>query len=180
MRGVDPRPASLREHTSKEGVHHLETDASVLVARPPGRRPGGPKGPVAGGGIVLRGPDLEVVETRSLLLGPIESPTHAEYAALLAGLKVARQRGVEHLRIRNDNTSLVRHLTGQPEGVADDLLPVVQEIGELRTQFLTFDLRWAASSHAALRRDGLPTADLLARQAIGLGPRLVRRRRGRG
>jgi ribonuclease HI len=123
---------------------------------------------------------MQVIETRSLALGPIESSTHAEYAALMAGLTVAREHGVKHLRIRNDNSSLVRHLTGQPEGVAQDLMPLVQEIGELQTQFLTFDLRWAASSHAAQRSDGQPTADLLARQAIGLGLRPYRRRRGRG
>ena len=171
----------LRQPNSGPGrVYHLETDASVVVAGPPGRRPVGLTGPIAGGGVVLRNPGLDVIETRSIVLGPVGSPTHAEYAALLAGLRVARERGVEHLRIRNDNISLVRHLTGQQEGVAKDLEPTVREIAELRSTFLIFDLRWAPSSHAVERRDGQPTADLLARHAIGLGPRATRRRKGRG
>jgi hypothetical protein len=95
-------------------------------------------------------------------------------------LKVAREHRIEHLRIRNDNISLVRRLTREPEGVAEDLIQVVEEICELRSEFVTFDLRWAPSSHAVERRDGQPTADLLARQAIGLGPRPARRRRRRG
>ena len=45
---------------------------------------------------------------------------------------------------------------------------------------VTFDLRWAPSSHAVRRSDGQPTADLLARQAIGLGPRTASRRKGWG
>lgn len=164
----------------RELTWHLETDASVLLARPPGRGPAGPRSPIAGRGIVLRDPSLKVVETRSIGLGATASPTHAEYATLLAGLRMAREHGVEHVRIRTDNFSLVRHLTGQPEGVAEDLKTTVREIAELRSQFLTFDLPWAPSSHAATRRDGQPTAALLARQAPGLGPRPARRRRGRG
>ena len=170
----------MKSTPHREPPWNLETDASVLVARPPGRGQGGPAVPIAGGGIVLRDPSLKVVEARSIVLGATESPTHAEYAALLAGLRIAHGHGVEHLRIRNDNLSLVRNLTGRPEWAAKDMEPAFREILELRSRFLTFDLRGAAASHAAERGNGQPTADLLARRAIGLGPRPVRRRRGRG
>jgi ribonuclease HI len=141
---------------------------------------GDPEGRVlcfAGAGIVLRDPTLAVLDSRSVALGLVLSPTHAEYAALLAGLKVARGHRVEHLRIRNDNISLVRRLTGQPEGVAEALLRIVEEIGELRSEFLTFDLRWAPSTHSSHRRDGTFSADHLARVAAGLT--LRRSHRGR-
>lgn len=110
-----------------------------------------------------------------MVLGFVPSPTHAEYAALLAGLKVAEEHGVEHLRIRNDNVSVVRRLTGEPEGIAEDLLGLVEEIGKLRSQFLTFDLRWSPSTHAVRRRDEAFSADFLARKAAGLLPRPARR-----
>jgi ribonuclease HI len=158
--------------------YHLETDASLN----PRIAEGDPAGRVlcfAGAGIVLRDPQLTVVETRSVTLGLVPSPTHAEYAALLAGLKVAREHRVQHLRIRNDNISLVRRLTGEPEGVAEDLLQTLEEIGELRSEFLTFDLRWAPSSHVTRRKDEVFSADHLARTAAGLGSRTVRRRRNR-
>jgi ribonuclease HI len=129
----------------------------------------------AGGGIVLRDPRLTVLESLSVALGLVPSPTHAEYVALLAGLSVARAHRVEHLRIRNDNISLVRRLTGEPEGVAEDLLQTVQEIGALQAEFQTFDLRWAPSTHTIRRRDGALSADHLARVAAGLGLRTVHR-----
>jgi Reverse transcriptase-like len=155
-------------------LYHLETDASLN----PKRTEKGTDGKLlafAGGGIVLRDPILSLLETRSLPLGLLPSPTHAEYAALLAGVKVAREHRVEHLRIRNDNISLVRRLTGEPEGVAGDLLQTVQEIGALQAEFQTFDLRWAPSTHTIRRRDGALSADHLARVAAGLGPRTVHR-----
>lgn len=150
---------------------------TVLRLKPSGAGPSAVKGAIAGGGIVLRGPDLELGALRSLHLGPVSSPTHAEYATLLEGLKLAGEHSVEHLRIRSDNLSLVRHLNGETRlhpVWAESLAPAILTV---RPEFRTFDLRSAPSSHAVQRRDGQPTADLLARQAIGLGARPVRGRR---
>jgi ribonuclease HI len=153
---------------------HLETDAS-LNPRKTERDPGGRLLSFAGAGIVLRDLTLAVLDSRSVALGFVPSPTHAEYAALLVGLKVAREHRIERLRIRNDNISLVRHLTGEPEGVAEDLVQTVKEIGRLRSEFLTFDLRWTPSTHAIRRKDEVYSADFLARTAAGLGKRSTRR-----
>lgn len=157
---------------------HLETDASLNPRRSE-KNPEGVLVSFAGAGIVLRDPELFVLESRSVPLGLVPSPTHAEYAALLAGLKVAREHRVEHLRIRNDNISLVRRLTGEPEGLADGLLQTEKELAELRSQFHTFDLRWALSTHSVRRTDAAFSADYLARQAAGLLPRSRRTRRSR-
>jgi ribonuclease HI len=124
---------------------------------------------------VVRDPDLILLDSRSVALGFLPSPTHAEYEALLAGLRVAREYQVENLRVRNDNVSIVRHLTGEPEGIADDLIRTVEEIDVLRSEFRTFDLRWAPSTHAIRRKDDVLSADFLARAAAGLGKRSTRR-----
>jgi ribonuclease HI len=168
VRAVQPQPL----------LHHLETDASLNQRRTE-KGPGGRLLALAGAGIVLRGPTLSVIDSRSLPIGFVPSPTHAEFAALLAGLKIAREHRVEHLRIRNDNMSLVRRLTGEPEGVAEDLAQIAEEIGLLQAEFQTFDLRWAPSTHSVRRKDDAFSADHLARQAAGLTARRTHRA-GRG
>jgi len=153
---------------------HLETDASLNPRRTE-RASEGRLLTFAGGGVVVRDPALNLLDARSIALGFVPSPTHAEYAALLAGLRVAREHRVENLRIQNDNASLVRHLTGEHEGLADDLTRTVEEIAVLRSEFQTFDLRWAPSTHAMRRKDDVLSADYLARTAAGLGKRVTRR-----
>jgi ribonuclease HI len=155
-------------------TYHLETDAS-LDPRRTERNTDGRLLSFAGAGIVVRDPTLALLDARSIALGFVPSPTHAEYGALLAGLKVVREHRIGHLRIRNDNLSLVRHLTGETEGIAEDLHMTMKEIGELRSEFLTFDLRWAPSTHIVRRKDNAFSADYLARMAGGLWPREVRR-----
>jgi ribonuclease HI len=159
-------------------LHHLETDASLNQRRTE-KGPDGRLLAFAGGGVVLRDPALSLLDSRSLALGFVPSPTHAEYAALLAGLRIARAHRIEHLRIRSDNISLVRRITGQPEGMAEDLVPVAEEISALQAEFHTFDLRWAPSTHNTRRKDDVFSADHLARIAAGLGPRTARRRKHR-
>ena len=180
MRAGTAEPDLLQPTSGPDRVYHLETDASVLPAGPPGRCSAPTAAPTAGGGIVLRGPDLLLVATRSLLLGVVESPTHAEFVVLLAGLKLAREHGVENIRIRVDNLSLVRDLNGETPLKTAWAGALAEEIRQVRAEFRVVDIRWAPSSHATERKDGVPTSDLLARQAIGLGPRQARRRRGRG
>jgi ribonuclease HI len=154
--------------------YHLETDAS-LNARRTKRSAEGRLLSFAGAGVVIRDPNLVLLDSRSVALGFVPSPTHAEYAALLVGMKIARESNIEYLRIRNDNISLVRHLTNEHEGVADDILQTAMEIDLLKSEFQAFDLRWAPSTHAIRRKDDVYSADFLARIAAGLGKRSTRR-----
>lgn len=156
----------------KAGVlpHHLETDASLNPQKTE-KRPQGGFLSFAGGGIVLRGPDLTLVASRSIPLGLVPSATYAEYSALVAGLELATALKIEHLRIRNDNLSLVRYLNGETGVAAGETARLAERVRELRTRFATFDLRWAPSTHSVRRRDDVFSADYLARKAAGLRER---------
>ena len=44
------------------------------------------------------------------------------------------------------------------------------------SSFALVEARWTPSTHAVEQRAGVPTADYLARQAVGLGPRKAQRR----
>ena len=43
-------------------------------------------------------------------IGPVESPTTAEYRALLRGLELARERGVNYLAVFSDSRILVNQM----------------------------------------------------------------------
>ncbi|MGB6442892.1 MAG: reverse transcriptase-like protein, partial [Thermoplasmata archaeon] len=131
-------------------------------------------------GIILWDPELRVVLAESVHLGVVSCGPEAELRAVLVGLRRAKERKVERIRVRSDCLAVVRHLSGEEELGAEWSAPFKAEIGELVRSFALFEARWTPSTHASERRAGIPTADYLARQAVGLGPRAVRRRRGRG
>lgn len=156
-------------------LYILETDASVSLG-PPLLRPNKPRTARAGGGIVLRDPDLVVLAARSVPLGPIESPTLAELAALVAGLKVALEFRVRTLRAWSDNLSLVRLLNREGGFEVQGSEVLLGRLAELRMRFDRLEFRWAPGSHAPERRAGEYTADCLARRAVGLPDRPIRPR----
>ncbi len=151
-------------------LYHLETDASL---NPTVRKVvDGIELRRAGGGIVLRNPTMRPVGKYSVALGFLPSPTHAEAATLLRGMKVARQRhGVRDLRARTDSSSLVEivNARGKPHDPA--LRVLLEQIAEERAKLGSFDLRWSRSYHGRERQAGVPSADALARKAAGLGGR---------
>ena len=147
---------------------YLETDASV---RPGERHNFGQRPSVGGAGIVLWDPDLRPVAMESIALGPVCCGPEAELRAAIAGLKVARTRGVSAIRLRTDCLSIVEHLNGTRRLDTGWAVPLLPELEELARSFAHFEVRWSPSTHAPERRAGVPTADALARAAIGLGRR---------
>lgn len=150
--------------------HHLETDASFN----PGERRlvGGVSLKRAGGGIVVRSPEMVPVGMYSFSLGFLASATLAEAMVLLRGMKVARQRhGVTALRARTDAAHLVEILHGRAKAHDPALRNVVERIAADIELFEDFEIKWARSSHARERQAGVPTADALARKAAGLAQR---------
>jgi ribonuclease HI len=158
------------------GLFFLETDGSV---RPGERHRNGIRTAVGGAGIVLYGPNLEVLLTESVSLGPVSCGSEVELRAVLIGLRRARDRRIERLRVRSDCLPVVRHLTGEEELETAWAAPLRVELDELLHAFAFVEARWTPSSHARERRHGVPTADSLARQAVGLGPRRPHRTRSR-
>jgi ribonuclease HI len=153
-----------------EPKYYLETDGSV---RPGEHRKSGDSPSVGGAGIVLWDPELRVVLAESVHLGEVSCGPEAELRAVLVGLRRARERKVERIRIRSDCLAVIRHLSGEEELGTEWAAPFIAEIGELVRSFALVEARWTPSSHASERRAGVPTADYLARHAVGLGPRKV-------
>jgi len=150
---------------------HLETDASLNPTR---TRIGDDGAAVtfAGGGIVVRGPDLSVVATYSVGLGYVGGAHEAEFRVLLRGMEIARRKhGATALRVRTDCLPLVRAFHGEIVLRSPVAATLLGRLRAERDRFARFDLRWARSSHSLERADGAPTADALARKAAGLGSR---------
>jgi ribonuclease HI len=156
-----------------EPKYYLETDASV---RPGERHRSGDRPSVGGAGLVLWDPELRMVLAESVPLGPVSCGPEAELRAVLVGLRRAKALKVERLRIRSDCLPVVRHLSGVEELETQWAARLKEEIGELLRSFTFVEAHWTPSSHAIERRAGVPTPDYLARRAVGLGPRRVRRR----
>jgi ribonuclease HI len=153
------------------GQFHLETDASLK----PWDRRLDPKTAsptfLAGGGIVLRNPEMRPLEEHSVALGYLSTIWEAECAALLWGLRRALALKITHLRVRNDNLGLIRLLDGshpRERGISPDILSAIIETSR---EFASLEYRWTPSIHVIQRGDGAHSADYLARKACGLGLR---------
>jgi len=155
-----------------DSKYYLETDGSV---RPGEKHKWGASPSVGGAGIVLYDPALRVVFAEGVNLGPVSCGPEAELRAVLVGLRRAKERKVERLRVRSDCLEVVRHLTGEKMLETGWALPFLPELSDLLLSFDFVEARYTTVSHAVERRAGTPTADSLARQAVGLGPRRRRR-----
>jgi ribonuclease HI len=146
----------------------LETDGAVR----PGERHMSRNCPSVGGaGIVLWDPAMVPVLVESVHLGAVSGSTEAEFRAALVGLRRAKDRRIEKLRVRSDCEPVVRHLTGEEPLETRWALAAQAELRELLGAFESVEARWTPSSHALERRAGVPTADALARKAVGLARR---------
>src|SRR6478735_8323811 len=65
-------------------------------------------------GVVLRDPDGHVIAEISKRIGPAIN-TVAEYRALIEGLKLARSRGIQRIRVFLDSELVVDQLNGRSE-----------------------------------------------------------------
>ena len=93
---------------------------------------------------LLKEPNGTAVSGASLSerVGPVESPTAAEYRALLRGLELARERGVKYLGVFSDSRILVNQVN-RLWNVGDSL---AQLSDELRRRFETSKARRSRGS----------------------------------
>jgi len=92
-------------------------------------------------------------------IGPVKSPTSAEYRALLRGLELARERGVEYLAVLSDS----RHLVNQMNrlwNANDDLAKLRDEAVEALGIFKGTQVSW-------IPRNWNAEADALVNKAFG-------------
>jgi len=150
------------------GPHHLETDASLNLKRTKLDGDGRPLW-LAGGGIVVRSPEMKPLGWEAVPLGYVRSTEHAEGLALLEGMRHARGKfGATELRARSDNFVLVQHFNREYKVSESSILEIVTKLWVEAEKLARFKLLWTPSSHAWVRSDGAPTADTLARSAAGL------------
>ena len=92
-------------------------------------------------------------------IGPVESPTAAEYRALLRGLELARERGVNYLAIFSDSRILVNQLN-RLWNVGDSLAQLRDEAEEALRDFKGTQVSW-------IPRKWNEEADALVNKAFG-------------
>ena len=154
--------------------YHLETDASLNLRKTKAGDDGRPLW-LAGGGIVVRSPEMKPLDWEAVPLGYVRSAEQAEGLALLAGMNNARVKfGATELRARSDNFVLVQHVNREYKISESSIQEIVSKIWLEAENFTRFKLLWSASTHAWVRSDLTPTADTLARSAAGLELRGVK------
>lgn len=88
----------------------------------------------AGIGVVLRDPAGAVVFQLGRFIGTATNNV-AEYNAVIAGLRAARERGIARLAIRGDSELIIRQLNGQYRVKSPDLQPLHREARQLLELF---------------------------------------------
>lgn len=109
-------------------------------------------------GFVLYDPDGESLAEIGGVLGETTNNV-AEYRALIAGLELALDRGVEAIDVRVDSLLLVKQIAGEYRVKASHLKPLHREALRLLGQFGEWSM-----SH--VRREANSVADGLANEAL--------------
>ena len=140
----------------KPGYYLLNTDGGNLR-----RLPGAPLSHAAIGAL-LRTRRLVHIDHISKAIGPA---THnvAEYEALIAGLKLARTHGIEHIRVYTDSELVVDQMNGFSAVKQAHLRELHECACTLRARFKTFRIGWVP-------REWNREADQLVRDALALVP----------
>lgn len=141
---------------SLRGLYILSTDGGMEPGRTP-RRAGEPLRNAAIGGI-LRTPRLAVLAEISEAIGPA---THnvAEYRALIRGLEVALDHGVQRLRVYMDSELVVDQVNGLSTVKEPRLRELHDVVDDLRGRFQSIRFAWVP-------REWNAGADQLARDAL--------------
>ena len=139
-----------------EGVHSLNRDDDRYRLYTDGGARGNP-GP-AGIGARLMTAGGDVVEEVADYIGKATNNV-AEYQALIAGLEVALDRGVERLDVFLDSELVVRQVSGQYKVKDAGLKPLHQQACLLLSRFHEVDVKH-------VRREQNAAADALVNQAI--------------
>ena len=110
---------------------------------------------MAGGAIV------EIGGHRTVLHGRVGHGTNneAEYEGLILGLDHALRAGATHVLVRGDSQLVIRHLSGEYQVKASNLVPLYREAKRLLSAFRDARLEW-------VRRLDNAAADQAANEAL--------------
>jgi ribonuclease HI len=109
-------------------------------------------------GVVLRDPDGRPVAEISERIGPAIN-THAEYRALIEGLKLARRRGIQRIRVFADSELVVDQVNDRAQVAKEHIRPLHAEACSLLQEFPNIRVSWVPRKWNA-------EADALATKAL--------------
>jgi ribonuclease HI len=112
-------------------------------------------------GVVLRDPDGHLIAEISERIGPAIN-TVAEYRALIAGLKLARSRGIQRIRVFLDSELVVDQINGRAKVGKEYIRPLHAEACSLLKEFPNIRISWVPRKWNA-EADALATKALLGR-----------------
>ena len=93
-------------------------------------------------GVILQEPDCgEVLATRKKKVGLVHSPHEAEYKALIRGLKLAAEKGVQYVAAFNDNATVVNQIHDR-WNKTERATELYEEVGEALKPFKSWRLSW--------------------------------------
>src|ERR1019366_7368092 len=110
-------------------------------------------------GVVLRDPDGHLIAEISKRIGPAIN-TVAEYRALIEGLKLARSRGIQRIRVFLDSELVVDQLNGRAKVRKEHIRPLHTEACSLLQEFPNIRISWVPRKWNA-EADALATKALL-------------------
>lgn len=119
-------------------------------------------------GVVLTAPDGHT-HTLSRVAAHTGCNNEAELLAVLAALQLAHAHGARVLRVHSDNSIVVAQMASEAPPPVVRLGPLFEQARASLHRFEAVQWLWVPR-----HRNGL--ADALARAALGLAPKLVRRR----
>jgi ribonuclease HI len=111
----------------------------------------------SGAGVVLEGPDGVLIE-QSLHFAFKASNNQAEYEALIAGMKLAREMEVTDLRAKSDSQLVTNQVSGDYQTKDPQLIKYLEKVQSLAAQFEHFELIYVPREQNA-------RADLLSKLA---------------
>ena len=116
-------------------------------------------------GVVLRDPDGHQIDEISKPIGPAIN-TVAEYRALIEGLKLARSRGIQRIRVFLDSELVVDQVNGRAKVGKEHIRPLHAEACSLLREFPNIRISWVPRKWNA-EADALATRARLRRERSG-------------
>ena len=143
-------------------VHYPEPSKRNYLMNADGSGNGTTDNPAQGAiGVVLRDPHGHAIAEISKRIGPATN-TVAEYRALIEGLKLARSRGIQRIRVFLDSELVVDQVNGRAKVRKEHLRPLDAEACSLRQEFPNFRISWVPRKWNA-EADALATKARLGR-----------------
>jgi ribonuclease HI len=139
----------VKRSEPEQGFYLLNADGGIVAER-------GQAAGQAAIGVVLRSPKVVVIAEISKAIGSVEDMHVAEFQALIAGLELARRRGIARIRVYLDSALVVNTINGTWNLKPDHLkylrakaLGLVKEFADIRLCWVPREMNTEADALAS-------------------------------